>query len=113
MKKLLLLLLLIPNISYSFSLTFDSYLEFKKTSRGEYLMEYYIGGIGEGFLWYSSYSSALGGKPIYCVPPTLVLNAKNFMDILEREYYKNPNEYKNDPVGSTLIMGLRATFPCK
>jgi len=75
----------------------------------------YIEGVGIGYSWANN---AIEPKQyqLFCPPPTLELQEKNYVNILKRELAENKvwiSSATNYPVELILLKGLQRTFPCK
>jgi hypothetical protein len=74
------------------------------------LFKIYISGVGEGFLMMNSYLRSYEKPPIYCQPGKLVMNADNYINIIESEIKRGA---KQDSIIELLLLyGLIKTFPC-
>jgi hypothetical protein len=78
----------------------------------------YLDGVGSGFCWANSRVKATGGRPLFCTPTNLALQAENYSQILRDYIEKNMKELMERlgpdyPVEGLLLLGLIETFPCK
>jgi hypothetical protein len=68
-----------------------------------------------GFGWANAVLSDGGGKPLYCVPPKVVLTGEQLIDILRRyieEPKTRPHAIGSQELGLVLLQALRDAFPC-
>ena len=116
MKKIILLLLLIPNLvmgqsKIGYDMSLISYINHKNDER----VLKQIDTIGSTIGWANSFLEANGRKPIYCDPSNIALNGYNYVNFLEEFLAKRP-EFVSDASKLTLIMAvifaLEDKFPC-
>ena len=116
MKKLLLFLLLIPNLVMGQSkigqdMSLISFINHKNDER----VLTQIDTIGSTIGWANSFLEANGKKPIYCNPPNIAFNGYNYVNFLEEFLAKRP-EFVSNASKITLIMAvifaLEDKFPC-
>jgi hypothetical protein len=78
-------------------------------------LKLYMYGVGVGISWANV--QLKGPQKLYCDPQQLVINADNYLSILEKQilYEKKlmPLKYKEFPIEMYLIQGLVRVFPCK
>jgi hypothetical protein len=75
----------------------------------------YIETMETGFGWANAVLSDGGGKPLYCVPPKVVLTGEQLIDILRRyieEVKTRPHAIGSQLLGLVLLQALRDAFPC-
>lgn len=74
---------------------------------------YYLRGVADGLSWANA-DTPPNKKPIYCPPPTMILNDANYNDILEKEIRVMIADRRFDQyfVAEVLLQGLKRTFPC-
>jgi hypothetical protein len=112
MKKLILAISSILVTSSALgAMTIELYNEASNKKEGKQLVEMYIYGLGDGFFWANAAAKATNNKDLYCPPPNLIMNGKNYMDILNQEIEKGLYT-KDTEVGLVLFLGLKNTFPC-
>ncbi|MCL1491280.1 MAG: hypothetical protein M1G31_11085 [Pseudanabaena sp. Salubria-1] len=116
-------------ISFSFllSLLFSSpisaievkqYEEYKRTSLSRTILKNFIDGVGYGYSWSNTFLENRGDKKLYCEPRKIVLNAENYIDIIDRQIavLKKSNlplqSIMETPVELLLYIGLVDSFPC-
>jgi hypothetical protein len=65
----------------------------------------------QGFMWANAAMEVQGLPQLYCQPGGLVITGEQAADIITRFVRRNP-QYAQNPVGHTLLMAFRETFPC-
>ena len=116
MKKLLLLLFLIPNLVMSenkigYEMALSSFINHKNDER--VLLQVSI--IGRTLSWANSTLIARDKKPIYCKPSDIVLNRYNYVRILEEFLAKRPDfvaDASTVYLNMAVIFALEDKFPC-
>jgi hypothetical protein len=96
--------------------TYNEVMTSKETHEVE-LGKTYIKGLGVGIEWANTMAK-LRKSPLFCPPDTLSLGLKDYIDILDRQIEKysrlvNQAELQKMWVGSALMHGMEATFPCR
>ena len=112
---ILIVLLLLCFIKPTHAMSLKGYEMAKKDDPD--ITKLYIFGVGEGFSWSCTVLEAEGKQLFFCQPDHLVLNANNYVEILEREIQRqresgNLNEDASVGVELILFFGLVRTFPC-
>ena len=103
------------------ALTLHQYLDMTQSSTKDEqaLLNAYLVGLGEGFLWAEIHLSNTHGIRLYCQPDSRVLTEKDYREILERQIHNAKNAQflqeasERNIIGMLLLTGLRETFPCK
>ena len=117
MRKLLLLLFLIPNLALGeeevgMEFSLEEYINDKKDVR---VLEA-IGQMGNTFSWANAMLATKDRKYIYCAPTDIALNRYNYAKILDTFLVKRP-DFVSDasaiPLDMALIFALEDKFPCK
>jgi len=83
--------------------------------RAEEWFKFYIYGVGMGYSWANAALESRKAKPLYCVPPKLVLEAENYLRTLDREIKESQSKTDltlDTPVEAVLLRALIKTFPC-
>ena len=94
--------------------TINDYKESKNLSAQQESIRAYIGGIGHGFEWASSFLQNRGSKPLYCPPKQLAFNTQNYIDILDSQLVRKQNIYTpEDSIAMVLLFGFQYVFPCE
>jgi len=121
MRIVALLGCLLCTAAHADALTLHKYLDMTRSSAKEEqaLLNAYLVGLGEGFLWAEIHLSNTRGIRLYCQPDNRVLTEKDYREILERQIQHAKNAqflqetYERDIIGMLLLTGLRETFPCE
>lgn len=67
----------------------------------------------EGMAWSNAVlQKGIGGTPLYCSPPAIVLAGGQLIDILTRAVEDSP-AYADMPFGIVLLYSLMDAFPCE
>lgn len=110
-KKYLVATLLIFFASPASSIGVQEYESLKLNSR-EFL-EFYVQGLGDGYLRSSIIVRGRGDAGLYCPPMRLALNSENYIQIIDKEIANlNDSELANTDIGFILYDGLVKNFPC-
>jgi len=116
-KKILRHSLLVACISFificqTFAMNIEAYNKMKNSDKTEnkIVLKAYIRGLGTGYRWSSSINKAKGGKPFFCLPAKLSLNAENYISIIDGQLKKY--ESNETPIEPLLYDGLVDVFPC-
>jgi len=99
------------------------FLDYDSLSEAEHLtLGLVLVGAGDAYSWANATLSKRGDAPLFCTPPSLALNGKNFQSIYREELSRNGALYRatierqvaasKDLVAFVLLQGLRRTFPC-
>ena len=81
------------------------------------ILEYYIAGLGNGYLWSNIMLDQKGRDKHYCQPEKLTINLQNYLSILDKQIDEIsildiPKEIEPS-IEFLLYKGLVELFPCK
>ena len=112
MKKLLLIIFLVPNIAL-YELEFDEY-QANKSESDKQLHNLYIAGIASGFMYANAELSISNKELLYCQPTALILTNQNLINMIDDQIEANYEFYKkhNMKIQVILLSALMRTFPC-
>jgi hypothetical protein len=89
-----------------------NYASAKQAGRAD-IVGIYLNGAGSAYVVANAVAATWNKPLLYCQPPTLTLNALNYLDIFEKELARGPPEaalnYGDEMV---LLIGLQRMFPC-
>jgi hypothetical protein len=94
------------------------YEELKRTSLSRNVLKNFIDGVGYGYSWSNTFLERRGDKKLYCEPQKILLNAENYIDIIDTQIavLKRSNlplqAIMETPVELLLYIGLVDSFPC-
>lgn len=94
------------------------YEELKRTPLSREVLKNFIDGVGYGYSWSNTFLELRGDKKLYCEPQKILLNAENYIDIIDRQIavLKKRNfqlqAIMETPVELLLYIGLVDSFPC-
>ena len=94
------------------------YEELKRTPLSREVLKNFIDGVGYGYSWSNTFLERRGDKKLYCEPQKILLNAENYIDIIDRQIavLKKRNfqlqAIMETPVELLLYIGLVDSFPC-
>lgn len=71
----------------------------------------YLGGVGYGYFYANIYAEMTGAKKIYCQPKYIMLDADNYIKILNDEIAHRKRN-SQDTIEFIMLLGLRRAFPC-
>ena len=71
----------------------------------------YLSGIGHGYYYANAYADSIGQHKLYCQPRNNVMDADNYIQILENEI-KRGGHKPDETIELIMLSGLRRTFPC-
>ena len=87
-----------------------NYADVKRLGGTDTVMTYLMGA-GNAYLTANANLGLRNQPQLYCQPPTLTLNALNYLEIFEKELAKNEAAV-HYPDEMVLLSGLQRTFPC-
>ena len=94
------------------------YEELKRTPLSREVLKNFIDGVGYGYSWSNTFLERRGDKKLYCEPQKILLNAENYIDIIDTQIavLKKRNfplqAIMETPVELLLYIGLVDSFPC-
>ncbi len=94
------------------------YEELKRTPLSREVLKNFIDGVDYGYSWSNTFLERRGDKKLYCEPQKILLNAENYIDIIDRQIavLKKRNfplqAIMETPVELLLYVGLVDSFPC-
>ena len=94
------------------------YEELKRTPLSREVLKNFIDGVGYGYSWSNTFLERRGDKKLYCEPQKILLNAENYIDIIDTQIavLKKRNfplqAIMETPVELLLYVGLVDSFPC-
>lgn len=75
--------------------------------------EFYLKGVGDGYLMMNAEMARMKRPKIYCQPPKLAIGLKNYEQVLKDEVTEfGEKEALPYPVEIILLKGLKNVFPC-
>ena len=110
MKKTLLLLILLSNLSFG-GMTVKDYQEFKKDKNS---LDWYFNGLGNGFGFSNTELQSRGLSPIYCPPPDLRITKEMLQSMLDRRIkeFSNKPKYEELQIEPIIMSKLTELYPC-
>jgi len=112
-KIIIIFIILLIAVNASAELTIKEYLK-DKNNRD---VAIFISGLAVGMGWVNTELRMTKRQPLFCIPEKLVLNVKNYQEILDRliQEMRETRTSRDDEytVGLILLEGLKETFPCK
>jgi hypothetical protein len=114
---LLLLTLSVAQMNAVTTLTVKKYRSDMASDLSRQIVTVYIRGMGEGMIWINT-KLEREKRPLFCLTEQVVLNDDNYIDIIDAQIKKlaavtTQAELDDFQVGTILMYGLQATFPCK
>lgn len=64
-----------------------------------------------GFFWANGQLEVRGDRPLYCIPPKMIMEREQVTSIFRNYVSSHPND-ANTPAGAVLLWALSDTFPC-
>jgi hypothetical protein len=114
---LLLLTLSVAQMNAVTTLTVKKYRSDMASDLSRQIVTVYIRGMGEGMIWINT-KLEREKRPLFCLTEQVALNDDNYIDIIDAQLKKlaavtTQAELDDFQVGTILMYGLQATFPCK
>ena len=83
--------------------------------KGKPAYRMYLYGVGNGYVWASTYLEAGKKPPLFCQPSKMSLTEEIFIDLIDQKIQARPRTAINDgsPVDMVLLVALQEAFPCR
>jgi hypothetical protein len=112
----LLLTVCVAQMNAVTTLTVKKYRSDMASDLSRQILTVYIRGMGEGMMWINTRLQR-EKRPLFCLAEQVVLNDENYIDIIDAQIKKlaaatKPAELDEMQIGTILMYGLQATFPC-
>lgn len=113
MKAIIFLIALLFLSKAEAGITIAEYQKAKNLPEVMEVFKSYLGGAGAGLMVANVVLVRRNELPLYCQPGALAMGADTYLNIIDGQLKKYPNNPADTDIVIVLISGLAEIFPCK